>query len=193
MKTIATVVEGHGEVQALPILLRRLAQEVAGTASVAVPTPFRLPRGQFQRADELERAVAVAARRVPGAGGVLVLADADDDCPVELAADLLARAQSVAAGRRVEVVLAQREYEAWFLASLESLGAHPDVHVAGPFAGYPESIRNAKGRVAQFMPNAKYSETRHQPAFSALMDLEAAAACRSFRKLQSSMERLLDG
>lgn len=192
MITLASVVEGHGEVQALPVLVRRLADRFRPGVAVDAPTPFRLPRGKFRVVGELERAVAVAARKVIAGGGVLILVDADDDCPVEFAAELRSRCEPAAGGGPAAFVVAQREFEAWFLASLPSLSSHPDVSPSARHAGDCESVRDAKGRLqGQMMPGVKYSETRHQPAFSALMDLDLAAGCRSFRKLMVDVEHLL--
>lgn len=190
MITLATVVEGFGEVQALPVLLRRLAADLRPGVPVDVPTPFRLPRGRFAVTGELSRAVAVASQRVVE-GGVLVLADADDDCPATFGEQLRQRSEAVAQGRRVGVVLANREFEAWFLASLTSLSAHPDIDDGALDLDEPERVRDAKGRLQAHMAAAKYSATRHQPAFAARMDLDSAASCRSFRKLRSEVEKLL--
>lgn len=44
--TVATIVEGHGEVQALPKLLHRIAAELAA-GSLLTPTPNRVPRGKL--------------------------------------------------------------------------------------------------------------------------------------------------
>lgn len=192
MITLASVVEGHGEVQALPVLIRRLADRFRPGVSVDAPTPFRLPRGKFRVVGELERAVAVASRKVTAGGGVLVLVDADDDCPVQFAAELRGRCEPAAAGCPVAFVAANREFEAWFLAALPSLSSHPDVLPLARHADDGESVRDAKGRLQRhMMAGVKYSETRHQPAFSALMDLDQAAGCRSFRKLMADVERLL--
>jgi len=186
---VACVVEGHGEVQALPVLVRRLALAARPDARVIVPRPFRLPRGRFKAKGDLERAVAVVAQRVDR-GGVLVLADADDDCPVELADELRGRL----AGRvscPVAVVLAVREYGAWFLASMSSLRNHPDVSSDAQDTDAPEQVRDAKGELSRRLSVPKYSETRHQPAFSQHMDLDQASTCRSFRKLRAEVERLM--
>lgn len=75
--TIQPIVEGHGEVAAVPILLRRLALELTG-AAVDVAPPIRVPRTQLLRADALVRYVGLARRR---ADSILILIDADDDCP----------------------------------------------------------------------------------------------------------------
>lgn len=83
--TIASVVEGHGDVAALPILVRRVANECYDCYDVLIPKPHRVPRNQMVKGDFLRRAVAMQSVRVAQRGGVLVVADADDDCPVELA------------------------------------------------------------------------------------------------------------
>jgi hypothetical protein len=43
--TIAAVVEGQGEVAAVPVLLGRLLAEIAPGRYVAVPRPHRVSRG----------------------------------------------------------------------------------------------------------------------------------------------------
>ena len=58
---------------------------------------------------------------------------------------------------------------------------------------HPESPRGAKSVLAAMM-HAGYSETKHQPAFSALFCMAAAyARCRSFRKLAGSFGRMMGG
>ena len=69
----------------------------------------------------MERAVAFAAGRAGSHGGILVLLDADDDCPAELASRLLRRARQSRPDRPIRVVLAKAEYESWFLAAAASL------------------------------------------------------------------------
>ena len=44
---ISSVVEGHGETYALPILIRRIAGEMFGAWDVRIPTPHRVPRGRM--------------------------------------------------------------------------------------------------------------------------------------------------
>lgn len=118
--TIASIVEGDGEVRALPKLLHRIAAEL-GAPNLLTPTPMRIPRGKITIVGGIERVVAAEALRVSAKGGVLVLLDADDDCPAEFGPLLLARAQAVRPDKRVSVVLANREFEAWFLAAAPSL------------------------------------------------------------------------
>ena len=69
---------------------------------------------------EVERAVQFAAMQAEG-GGILVILDSDDDCPARLAPDLLARTRAARPDLPSAVVLANREFESWFLAAAQSL------------------------------------------------------------------------
>lgn len=186
MMTISSIVEGDGEVAAVPVLLRRLAAHYTPDRHVAVLPPIRVRRERFlRREDDLRRHLLLAGAKCGDGGWVLVLLDADDDCPARLGPDLLARARSVLPHRRVSVVLANREYEAWFIASAASLDGHRGFAV-GPPAGDvdPDRPRNAKKWIEERMASRAYGETTDQPAFSALIDVEVAnQRSRSFRKL----------
>jgi hypothetical protein len=111
--TIASIVEGHGEVEAVPILVRRILAERHGIYDPEILKPHRVPRTKV-RSEALINAVTLQARRV-GCGGILVVIDADDDCAVTLAVDIKKRLPAMTeGGALVEVAIAVREYEAWF-------------------------------------------------------------------------------
>lgn len=173
---IACIVEGHGEVQAVPILIRRISAIIDPTLSVDVKPPLWIPRSKLVRDNELERAVEFAARKTGGRGGVLVLVDSDDDCPAALGPQLLARARKTRSDLPIGLVLAKREFEAWFLASAESLRGKrglPDNLTPPPD---PESIRGAKEWIARRITGGStYSETLDQPALTAKFDMDQAA------------------
>lgn len=169
---VASIVEGHGEVEAVPELLRRIARELLGL-EIECLRPHRVPRPKIPRPLELGRAVRLQGARVGGGpGGVLVLLDADDDDPARLRQEVQSIADDEAPGVAV-VVVAVREFEAWFLAAAESLRPHRSVRGDAAFAGDPESPRDAKGELQRLMTEA-YGEVRHQVAFCALLDLDAA-------------------
>lgn len=86
--TIASIVEGHGEVSALPKLLYRLAAEFPMVDLRTPKPPWRRPRGSLIAPNGIEREVASNSWVGP-CGGILVVLDADDDCPAELAPALL--------------------------------------------------------------------------------------------------------
>lgn len=193
MPTVCTVVEGHGEVEALPVLLRRVADELLDVPFIEVPRPFRQGRGSLVRPGGIERAVELTRRRVGGHGGVLVLLDADDDCPADMAPQLLARANAAAAGIRTAVVLATREYEGWFLAAADSLAGKRDLDDALQRHPDPEQPRDAKGWLTHRMPAGRtYTETLDQAPLSAAMDLQKARDhAASFDVLVRRLESLL--
>ena len=80
--TIQPIVEGHGEVAAVPVLLRRLLAE-ARITGVDVGRPIRRTRSQLATQEGLARSIALA-RIQPNCAAILVLFDGDDDCPALL-------------------------------------------------------------------------------------------------------------
>ena len=68
---IACIVEGHGEVQAVPILIRRIAVTIDPALSIDVKPPLHIPRSKLVRDKELERAVELATRKTGGRGSIL--------------------------------------------------------------------------------------------------------------------------
>ncbi len=193
MAKIVAIVEGHGEVEAVPILLRRIAAAVAPTADIDVLPPIRVDRYRVVKPDELERAVELAARMAGTDGSILVLLDAEDDCPAELGPDLLQRAGAARPDRAIRVVLAKAEYEGWFLAAAASLAGRHDVAEDAAPPTDPEGIRNAKGWLTAQMPFGRsYRPTRHQAALTERFDLDAARrAAPSFDKLWREVRSLL--
>lgn len=196
MTTLVPIVEGDGEVQALPVLLRRLALWRPELSSMSIAMPIRVRRDRFiNRDEEFRRFVSLAREKTlrPGGGSVLVVLDADDDCPAKLASDLRAKALSLYAELRIQVVLANREYEAWFIASAPSLqGVRGFSRLATDVGSDAEGPRNAKGWIGERILNGGYSPVKDQAAFSSKMDLDLAHAnSRSFRKLVTACHALL--
>jgi len=183
---IASVVEGHGEVRALPILLRRIAGEIYHRHQVVVTPPHRVGRSQMVKGDVLRRAVQLQCARVVDGGGVLLVLDADDDCAVQLGEQLRADV----APALVHVVVAVREFESWFLAAAPALAGHRLIRAHATFTGDPEMKRDAKGELNQLMTE-RYRATLHQSKFAAAIDLAQAGRARSFRRLVTCVGRLL--
>ena len=106
MKLIA-IVEGHGDVAAVRVLLRRVLHEKLQRYDVEIEPPIRVPKDKLLKPGELERAVNLAARRTSATDGIIVLVDADDDCPAELAPAMATRAAESRSDRRISVVIAK--------------------------------------------------------------------------------------
>ena len=193
MPRIVAIVEGHGEVDAVPVLLRRIVERTVPNVAVEVPRPIRVQRHRVLKPGELERAVELAALRAGPDGGILILLDADDDCPAELGPVLLRRAAESQPDQSIRVVLAKAEYEAWFLAAAASIAGQRGVDESASPPPNPESIRDAKGWLSVRMPRGqRYRPTLHQAALSAVFDLDTARASPSFDKMWRDVNSLLE-
>lgn len=188
--TIACIVEGHGEVDAVPLLLRRIKSIVAPNLSLDVPRPIRIPGTSLRKSEGLRKAVTLASKRTGEDDAILLLIDAEDDCPARKAPELLKEARQVRPDRCITVVMAKCEYEAWFLAAALSLQGKRGFASDAEAPSQPEAIRGAKEWMNARMERS-YSETIDQPAFTDHFDLDQARAAASFDKLYREMERLL--
>src|SRR6185369_74216 len=171
---IQPIVEGHGEVTAVPVLLRRLRDE-AGAYGFEINQAIRRHRSDFLTEESMRTAVRLALVQ-DQCRAILILFDGDDDCPGTLAPTVEAWAQDEAGPVPCAVVIAHREYEAWFIAAIESL-------------------RGRRGNLDDRMrPGLSYAETADQAALTALFDMSAAyARCRSFRRMVRAFELLVTG
>ena len=191
---MGAIVEGHGEAEAVPVLIRRIAQRLDPAILVNVDPVLRVPASSLRKVGELERQVERAARKMQAKGGILILIDCDWDqgCPAKDGPDLLERARNARADLPISVVLAKKEYEAWFIAAAESLrgkrGLPQDI-LSDPS---PEDIRGAKEWLSHRMPEGlRYSETTDQPALTAVFDMDMARRADSFDKCHREIVGLL--
>jgi hypothetical protein len=183
---IQPIVEGHGEVQAVPVLLRKLAALMA-IAYVDIGRPIRRTRAELVAKDRLALAIELA-RLHPRCSGIFILFDADDDCPKTLAPKIQKWADELARGIPAAVVMANREFEAWFLHSLASL---PRLRDSSPCSSDPEGIRDAKGVLGERMCHG-YSETADQAKLTNATDWPSVREkSRSARKLIKEVRGLL--
>ena len=159
------------------MLIRRIGVDAFPDAPPKVLKPIRVRRDRILKEGELERYVSLAAVRVGADGCILILLDADGDCPAQLGPTVLQRARTERSDRRIEVVVAKCEYEAWFLAAAESIS--PDAS-APPDA---ESIRGAKEWLRKRVQGS-YSPTADQAALTARFDMAAA------RRRSSSFDKM---
>jgi hypothetical protein len=142
----------------------------------------------------IENAVQQEALQVKGAGGVLVLLDADKDCPAEYGPKLLERARLARPDIPVAVVLPKPEFEAWYRAAADSLAGKAGFtdHMSNPqeLEGAP---RDAKGWLSNHrLKSDPYSPVPDQAKLASLFDLSMARAnARSFDKFYRDVERLL--
>lgn len=192
---IVPIVEGHSEVASVPILLRRMLEgfgHLELTSTIA--RPIRVKRNRIVKEGELERKITLARRIRPRCKYVLVLLDADDDCPARLGPELLKRARAAHSDLHISVVLAKREFEAWFLASIESLRGKRGIPHNACFKRDPELPRDAKRHLSELMEGDRhYLETIDQPSLADGFDLQACRnRCPSFRKFERDVKSLFN-
>ena len=194
MPFVAPIVEGHGEVEAVPALLHRIARHVAFQGLLRINPPIRVKQGSFINDDAyFDRQIRLAAAKAAQENGsVLILLDCEDACPAKLGPDLLRKAKAVRGDVDMFVALAYREFETWFIAAAASLrgyfGLPSDLETSVDF----ESIRDAKGWLSERMDVA-YDPVTHQLALVRRFDLDAACASRSFGRLFRRVNGLLGG
>jgi len=190
---MASVVEGHGEVEALPALIRRIAESVGFAGDLRVNPPIRVKSGSFLNdEDYFRKYVALAAgKAVANGGGLLILLDCEDDCPGTLGPALLQRAQAVRVGVDIFVALAYREYETWFISAAPSLGGRRGKPQDLKAPQDAQQIRNAKGWLGDRM-NVRYDPVIHQLEFTREFDLKLARASRSFDRLYRRIQSFLE-
>ena len=191
---VAPIVEGHGEVNAVRILLERVWIEVVGGEYVQVARPIRFPRTKLVKPDaaDLKRAVEFAVLKLRGGSDpslVLVLLDAHDDAACELGPRILKDASRSRPEIDLACVLANPDYETWFVAAANSLRERLRLPETVEIPEQPEQLKSGKMWIKRNSPRP-YSETVDQPALTRLMDLdECRKRSASFDKLCRELDR----
>lgn len=184
------IVEGHGEVEAVPHLIRRIAHHF-DVYDISVLTPIRVKLNGFMKFDkEFNNYISLAANKAKQKNStIIIILDCDDACPAELGPKILAESRALRRDVEFFVCLALREYETWFLCSIESLRGRCDIDADAVFKEHAESIRNAKGWLSRLMPDG-YDPIRHQAALTLNFDLELARnRSRSFNRFYNFIRR----
>ena len=170
---VGLVVEGAGDVKALPILLRAHLQ-TNGEFRDVLGKPVALHgRTKAFATNGIEGYVAAASR--PGCVGVLVVLDGEGDCVAE-AGPLLRDRADKASGVLVRVALADRDFEDWLHASAETL----DLGLSGYVAG-----QRGQHALKQALKPNSYTKPVWQPRLTSKLDLPLA------RSRSASLDRCL--
>ncbi len=190
MNRLVCVVEGHGEVDAIPVLCHRVLNHLGVTGWFVDNAPIRQPRSSLVDAsrpgprrpgrDEgiLRAATLVRSRRAQAA---LLLCDEDDDCAAAWGPDASARMRKMF--NNSLAVMAVREYETWLLLARE------DSALEGASIRQPEKVRDAKKSLSLLVPG--YLPTTHQLRETRGVDVGfLRSRSRSFDKFVRSIERL---
>ncbi len=194
---IFPIVEGQGEGGAVPILLRRI-WELLGGEYIEIFTPFRCSKQKLLQASEMMRILDLAISRLGTSSFgddpalIILVLDADNDLPCILGPQILARAKTLRADADVSCVIANVEFETWFVAAAESLARFLDLSGGDAVPRKPEETRQGKGWIQKRFRGDKYTPAFDQPRLTQAMDL---TLCRSrspsFDKLCRELETRL--
>lgn len=199
MPRVVPIVEGDGEVEAVPLLLGKIMADMKRVEIGISRPPLNAGScSNLTKPGGLERFVQNAALR-PDCGAILVLMDADKGCPLKIAQDFVARINTLGTKYPVVIVIAKCEYEAWFLASLDSIaGKNLEGRTGLPLGtAYPEpdieTLVGVKGWLdRQFPGSRKYKPTFDQAPMTQLLKTGLVAPrSRSFRRLQHALEEAI--
>jgi Domain of unknown function (DUF4276) len=208
-KRLVLFVEGEGEAEAAPRLVKRIISEQSGWDAVRLePQPYRVGHLNRLRKDEFSQWLRFLAASKKGGnlGAVLLLLDGDTKrkgqkfCAAEEALVLADKAMSAGAGTifSVAVVFAMQEFESWFIAGFSSLLGKrlPDGRRFLDSVQVPEndlevSPRDAKGWLNGAIKDG-YKQTRDQADIVDLVNLQAIRdrKMRSFRRFEAAVSRL---
>ena len=170
---IGMIVEGPGDLRAVPLLLRAFLSGQGCHADIlGKPIPVN-GKSNAVRARGIEGYVATAAAR-PGCKGLIVVLDADDDRTCQLGPDLLGRCQPEVR-LPVAVAVAEPDYEGWLYASAETLGLDLEY----------DATKNGKTMIRKALAPTKYVKPTWQPRLTARMDIDVA------RSRSRSLDRAL--
>jgi len=183
------------------ILLERIWYELLKGSSIDISSPVRRPKTMLvhpKRESEFARAVEYGLLKLSSSDDelstklVLVLVDADNDLPCQLGPRLTHKAREARPDANIACVVANIDYETWFVASAQSLTKYLRFKSESEIPTKPEDARAGKKWVQEHWIGTKYSPTVDQPKLTAAMDLEL---CRSrspsFQKLCRELERFL--
>lgn len=182
---LVCIVEGKGEVAAVPSLCARILGELSVWDWFVDQVPIRQSRGHLvdervrsslrpARDGDFDRAIQLALRS-RRADAVLVLCDSDDDCPAVWGPSAMQKLSAVCRGAAVMV---QREYESWLLHGIPSFEALDAASI--------ERRRDAKALLSRHRPG--YLPTAHQLTLTREIDIRRCwARSDSFDKLVRSI------
>jgi hypothetical protein len=186
---LVCIVEGEGEVTAIPNLCARVMNHLGVEGWIVDKNPILRHRSTLVdgrrpgpkrpcREEGVLRALQMALARQ--ANAVLMLCDEDDDCAATWGPDATA-----VMSRRVSgmAVMAVREYETWLLLARDD----SSLRAAGLL--HPEKIRDAKKALAALVPG--YLPTTHQLSETRGIDVSLLRSrSKSFDKLVRSIAAL---
>jgi hypothetical protein len=189
MTRLLVIAEGHGDVESLRILVRRVLQEHLSIFDCDIDVQRRKDI-RHQRANDwanFRRYLEVAYKEhCP----VLWSVDCDDDCAWQIAKEVCSLVEALGARQPFAVALWVKEYESLFLSDFETTKVVMKLSESATAPTDPESIRGAKKVIDDYLPqNRAYKEPIDQPRITAHLDLDVLLTrSRCYRHLVAVLE-----
>lgn len=192
MPKIVPIVEGDGEVPAVPALLRKILG-AAMRYDIQVARPKNANgRGNLTKEGGLERFIRYAWKE-PDCGAILVLLDSEGECPRDIAREFSERIVAMGVLFPVVVVIANKAYEAWLVASISTMAGHLDLPEGLEPPANAETIGHPKAWINENFPHGRaYKETQDQEALTHLIDIGLASRTRSFQRLLHAVDEAIN-
>lgn len=192
-RTLQLIVEGSGDVQAVPVLVRRML-EMKSVFDVRIAQPAHrrgdLPKVRARFSDFFQAAML-------DGDAVLCVLDFDcEDCvDVEAEEENFRRmASEIRPEFPFDVCFIVKEFESLFLCDEAAVRTVlPRIRDDYVFPVDPESIRDAKGELTAAQEKGwSYKPMVHQTRMAAVLNLDAVRArSPSFRRLEAAVDRLM--
>ena len=193
MKTLLPIVEGHGDIQAVPVLIRRILEHHKHF-DVAVLLPHK--RGDLPKIKEnFDNCFKMAIKENAAIIWIIDFDCATCDCVAEEAAHLYQKANTIHAGWPFKVAFMVKEFETLFLSEPDATrSVLKEIPKTTAFPEHPETIRGAKEWLSRAMPSGyAYKETVHQAKLAAAVDFDCLReSSASYRHLEKSILSLVE-
>jgi hypothetical protein len=193
MIRLLPIVEGYGELRAVPLLLRRILERTQRYDGHVLSAHRR---GEWPRVrKEFDRYYAAALNECDR---ILWLMDYDcDGCddPMRDARWMSERAAALDSRGSLECAFLVMEFESLFLWQTNPLRAvFPDLRRPFELPSEPESVRDAKGSISVMLPKGSmYKPTIHQERLVAHLDLDHLnEVSPSFKRLLAAVSALIE-
>jgi hypothetical protein len=196
-RSIAVLLEGDGDYDAIPLLIRNVAAAKTLHDLRVGTRPIKIGDAHsILKSEKFVRLFEYAITR-DDIDAVIVTADCEDFCPVEAVQATYARVRQIAerVGKPFGVAFFCREYETMFLINANHIAPRSKSVVIDPAKIPPETdllnVRNAKGLLKKIIASNTYKETRDQPRLTGAMEIDHCAEhYRPLRHLSNVVEWL---
>jgi hypothetical protein len=191
------IIEGKGDAEAIPVLLRTIT--LSNNYSDFFPDPVPILKANLKAIKgkrTIEKYIQHALNSP--ADSVMIAVDSDDVCPINAVTEIRQKMASIHISKPVAICIFYREFETMFLQSIDSvMQKHPqfgwrNFNIKAVIDEDSEKYRDAKGRLSEFMEHGRrYNAVIDQQRFAKALDYNLACIrSRAFCHLDRAVKWL---